>query len=94
MAGGRPKEMLKEFDENLKINLDLIMKNNDIENYNSLNIAFLKAIDNMESAIFGTKKFDRVVKLEKEIENINPLKKDDFIKILKLQDQYKFHISF
>ena len=94
LAGGRPKEMLKEFDENLKINLDLIMKNNDIENYNSLNIAFLKAIDNMESAIFGTKKFDRVVKLEKEIENINPLKKDDFIKILKLQDQYKFHISF
>jgi hypothetical protein len=70
------------------------MSNNGLNNYNSLNLAFLNSVKNMHSAIFGTKNFDRLNDIEKSIQEIKPLKKDDFFKILTLQDQFKSHIGF
>tara|TARA_Y100000389_G_C17408132_1_gene489244 strand:+ start:659 stop:1486 length:828 start_codon:yes stop_codon:yes gene_type:complete len=93
-VGGKFEEVMGSFDKKLKIDLDYIMSSNGLSNYNSLNLAFLNSVNNMHSAIFGTKNFDRLKDIEKSIQEIKPLKKDDFFKILTLQDQFKSHISF
>lgn len=94
LADGRSEELMGNFDNKLKINLDQIIKNNGLNDYNSLNIAFLKSIANMDLAIFETKKLDKLIDLEAKIQKINPLNIEDFLKILKLQDRYKFNIGF
>lgn len=93
-VGGNCEEIINSFDKKLKINLDYIINNNGLSDYNSLNLAFLSSISNMHSAIFGTKNFDRLKDIEKIVQKIKPLKKDDFLKILALQDQFKSHIGF
>jgi len=94
LAGGNFIEIMNNFDPSLKKKLDAIMIENDLSNYNSLNIAFLKSIHNMEFAIFGTKNIDRLLNIESEIEKIKPLKKGYLEKILTLQEEYKSNISF
>ena len=93
-VGGKFEEVMNSFDKKLKTDLDHIMKNNNLSNYNSLNLAFLNSVNNIHSAIFGTKNFERLNDIEKNIQEIKPLKKDDFLKILSLQDQFKSHIGF
>ena len=85
---------MNRFDSSLKKKLDTIMIENDIKNYNSLNIALLKSIDNMAAAIFGTKKADRLLNIKTEFEKIKPLKKGYLEKIIKLQEEYKTNISY
>jgi predicted oxidoreductase len=94
LVGGNFIEIMNNFDPSLKKKLDAIMIENDLSNYNSLNIAFLKSIHNMEFAIFGTKNIDRLLNIESEIEKIKPLKKGYLEKILTLQEEYKSNISF
>ena len=94
LAGGKFEEIMNNFDPKLKKELDTIMIENDLNNYNSLNIAFLKSIHNMELAIFGTKKADRLLNIKSQLEKIKPLKKGYLDKILTLQEEYKSNISF
>jgi len=94
LVGGNFIELMNNFDPNLKKKLDLIMIENGLKNYNSLNIAFLKSINNIDCAIFGTKKHYRLLNIEFDLEKIKPLKKGYLEKILLLQEEYKSNISF
>ena len=55
LAGGKFVEYLNYFDRSLKESIDEIIKKNNIKDYNSLNLSFLKSIKNVETLIFGTK---------------------------------------
>tara|TARA_Y100000590_G_scaffold449544_1_gene587854 strand:+ start:17403 stop:18230 length:828 start_codon:yes stop_codon:yes gene_type:complete len=94
LAGGNFNQIMNNFDIDLKNDLDEIMKKNNIEDYYSLNIAFLKTKKNIEHGIFGTKNMDRLLKLKSDLVNIKPLKNEDFQRVLVLQDKYKSTINF
>ncbi len=94
LAGGNFIKIMNNFDIDLKNSLDEIIRKNNIEDYNSLNIAFLKSKKNIEHCIFGTKNITRLFRIKSDIENIQPLKDEDFNKILDLQDKYKTVINF
>ena len=61
LGGGKLEEIFLNFDKDFKQQFDKIMRENDYEDYNSLSIAFLKAIKNNEVSIFGTKDKNRYI---------------------------------
>ncbi len=94
LAGGNFIQIMNDFDVELKNSLDEIIKDNNIDDYNSLNIAFLKSKKNIAYGIFGTKNITRILKINSDLKNIKPLSDEDFNKILELQDKYKSVINF
>ncbi len=94
LAGGDFLNILNNFDIDFKEQIDEILKENNLENYNSLNIAFLKSIKNTKAAIFGTKKIDRITEIKKLIKTTKFLKEESVKKIIDLQEKYKSVINY
>ena len=58
------------------------MRENDYEDYNSLSIAFLKAIKNNEVSIFGTKDKNRYIFLNDQVKKTKAINNDYLYRIL------------
>ena len=94
LAGGNFLNILNNFDISFKEQIDEILHENNLEDYNSLNIAFLKSTKSMKAGIFGTKKSDRILKIKKLIESTKFLKEESVKKIINLQEKYKSVINY
>ena len=94
MAGGKLEEIFLNFDINFKNQIDQIMKENNYEDYNTLSIAFLKAIKNNEISIFGTKNKNRYIYLQNQIKKTKAVNDEFLYRIIDLQDKFKTKIQF
>ena len=70
------------------------MKENNYEDYNTLSIAFLKAIKNNEISIFGTKNKNRYIYLQNQIKKTKAVNDEFLYRIIDLQDKFKTKIQF
>tara|TARA_B100000767_G_scaffold270693_1_gene294869 strand:+ start:3632 stop:4462 length:831 start_codon:yes stop_codon:yes gene_type:complete len=94
LASGNFEKIINNLDNNFKIELEKIMNENKLKDYVSLNIAFLKAINQIEFCIFGTKKLDRLIDIKNQINITNPLKFSDVEKIFRLQEKYNPTVNY
>lgn len=94
LANGQYNEILNKFEPELEDKLKQIISKNNLNNFIQLQIAFLKYIANLQTAIFGTKKYKRFLDLENLIKNTNKLDDESFDEILNLQEKYKTIIKF
>ena len=94
IAGGKFVEYLNYFDRSLKESIDEIIKKNNIKDYNSLNLSFLKSIKNVETLIFGTKNKNRLIEICQLFKDVKPLSSEDVNRIIDLQEKYKFKINY
>ena len=78
LAGGKLEEIFLNFDINFKNQIDQIMKENNYEDYNTLSIAFLKAIKNNEISIFSKKNKNRYIYLKNQIKKTKAVN-DEFL---------------
>ena len=94
LGGGKLEEIFLNFDKDFKQQIDKIMRENDYEDYNSLSIAFLKAIKNNEVSIFGTKDKNRYIFLNDQVKKTKAINNDYLYRIIDLQEKFKTKIQF
>ncbi len=94
LAGGKLEKIFLNFDINFKNQIDQIMRENNYEDYNTLSIAFLKAIKNNEISIFGTKNKNRYIYLQNQIKKTKAVNDEFLYRIIDLQDKFKTKIQF
>ena len=94
LSGGNTEKIINTLDNKFKLELNKIAKSNNIKNYISLNIAFLKSINNVEFGIFGTQNLSRLIDIKNKINTINQLKFSDMEKIIELQEEYNLKTNY
>ena len=65
-----------------------------LDSINALQIAFLKSIDRVDIALFGTKNYERYKIIKFLIKNTNSLSQDDMKKIIYLQEKFHSPVLF
>lgn len=85
LASGNSLNFLNKLDIKYREQIEGIISHYNLENINALNIAFLKSIKNLETGIFGSKKIDKIMKINNLIKDIKPLSDKDFQKVVNLQ---------
>ena len=94
LSAGNTEKIINTLDNKFKLELNKIAKANNLKNYISLNIAFLKSINKVEFGIFGTKNLSRLIDIKNKINTINPLKFSDMKKIIELQGKYNPRVNY
>jgi len=93
-AGGRYEEILKNFEKNFEYSIKKILKSNKLNDFDELNLSFLKSINNLHSAIFEVKDLGVLKKIEFNLQRLNILNNEDMQKIMNLQEKYNSKINY
>ena len=94
LASSKSDFFFQKFPSDFKISLNEIMLKNKLDSINALQIAFLKSIDRVDIALFGTKNYERYKIIKFLIKSTNSLSQDDMKKIIYLQEKFHSPVLF